>query len=213
MNFDLFDFPPNPADNFLPFDGIVNDYDVIFAPDKADFLLHELLTHIPWRHDEAMIGGKRIQTARQVAWYGDADFSYTYSGVSHIALPWNALLLPLKQRVESELVQVSPTQFNSCLLNLYQSGNEGMAWHSDDERELGKNTVIASLSFGATRKFAFKHKLSLEKREMWLKHGQLIVMRGTTQSHWQHAVMKSSKISEPRVNLTFRTIVGKEKAA
>ncbi|WP_373779548.1 alpha-ketoglutarate-dependent dioxygenase AlkB, partial [Neisseria dentiae] len=100
--------------------------------------------------------------------------------------------------------------FNSCLLNLYSDGLEGMAWHSDDEKELGRNTVIASVSFGATRKFAFKHKRTGEKRELMLSHGQLIVMRGETQSHWLHAVMKSAKIREPRVNLTFRTILQAE---
>ena len=96
--------------------------------------------------------------------------------------------------------------FNSCLLNRYEDGNQGMAWHSDDEAELGPETVIASVSFGATRKFAFRHRRTRRKFEMLLHHGQLIVMSGQTQAHWQHALMKSTRVTQPRVNLTFRTI-------
>lgn len=207
MNLDLFAAPPQPEANLLPYDGIVNDYGVIFATHRADALLDALLRDIPWRHDEAVIYGRRITTARKVAWYGDGAFSYTYSGITRTALPWSGVLPEIKRTVEARLAAVSPTVFNSCLLNLYSDGLEGMAWHSDDEKELGRNTVIASVSFGATRKFAFKYKRTGEKRELMLSHGQLLVMRGETQSHWLHAVMKSAKIHEPRVNLTFRTIL------
>ncbi len=207
MNLDLFDTPPAPEANLLPYDGIVNDYGVIFAAHRADALLDALLRDIPWRHDEAVVYGRHISTARKVAWYGDGAFSYTYSGITRTALPWSGVLPEIKRTVEARLAAVSSTVFNSCLLNLYSDGLEGMVWHSDDEQELGRNTVIASVSFGATRKFAFKHKRTGEKRELMLSHGQLIVMRGETQSHWLHAVMKSAKIHEPRVNLTFRTII------
>ncbi|MDO4226769.1 alpha-ketoglutarate-dependent dioxygenase AlkB [Neisseria sp.] len=207
MNLDLFDTPQQPEANLLPYDGIVNDYGVIFATHRADALLDALLRDIPWRHDEAVVYGRRITTARKVAWYGDGAFSYTYSGITRTALPWSGVLSEIKRTVEARLAAVSPTVFNSCLLNLYSDGLEGMAWHSDDEKELGRNTVIASVSFGATRKFAFKHKRTGEKRELMLSHGQLLVMRGETQSHWLHAVMKSAKIHEPRINLTFRTIL------
>lgn len=207
MNLDLFDTSPQPEANLLPYDGIVNDYGVIFAAHRVDALLDVLLRDIPWRHDEAVVYGRRISTARKVAWYGDGAFSYTYSGITRTALPWSGVLPEIKRTVEARLAAVSPAVFNSCLLNLYSDGLEGMAWHSDDEQELGRNTVIASVSFGATRKFAFKHKRTGEKRELMLSHGQLIVMRGETQSHWLHAVMKSAKIHEPRVNLTFRTII------
>lgn len=122
-------------------------------------------------------------------------------------LPWNGVLLEIKQKVERQLAALSPTVFNSCLLNLYANGLEGMAWHSDDEKALGENTVIASVSFGTARKFTFKHKQTGEKRELMLQHGRLIVMRGETQTHWRHAVMKSTRITEPRINLTFRTMV------
>lgn len=205
---DLFAPAADPTDNLLPADGIVNDYGQLFSTVEADALFAALLSEIPWRHDEAVIYGKHITTARKVAWYGDHAFSYTYSGITRTALPWNHTLLTIKARVEHALAPVSPTLFNSCLLNLYADGNEGMSWHSDDEKELGTHTVIASVSFGATRKFAFKHKRSGEKRELLLHHGQLIVMRGSTQRHWLHALMKSTRIQQPRVNLTFRTIRG-----
>ncbi|PAT40030.1 2OG-Fe(II) oxygenase [Vandammella animalimorsus] len=202
---DLFASAPDPAANLLPFDGIVNDYGAVFAPDEADGLLRYLLDEIPWRHDEAVMYGKRIVTARQVAWYGDAAFDYRYSGATRTALPWTETLLAIKARAEERIAAISPTRFNSCLLNLYADGAQGMAWHSDDEAELGPETVIASLSFGATRTFALRHRRSGEKREMRLQHGQLIVMCGATQSHWQHALMKSARVHAPRVNLTFRT--------
>lgn len=205
-NADLFLQTPDPAGNLLPYDGIVNDYGTLFSTSRADALFATLMHDIAWRHDEALIYGKRITTARQVAWYGDAAFDYTYSGVTRRALPWNAILLAIREKVESTIATISPTRFNSCLLNLYADGSQGMAWHSDDEKELGTNTVIASVSFGATRKFAFKHKRSGDKRELMLRHGQLIVMRGDTQTYWQHAIMKSARVHTPRISLTFRTI-------
>ncbi|WP_416190147.1 alpha-ketoglutarate-dependent dioxygenase AlkB family protein [Neisseria sp. CCUG17229] len=202
--FDLFQ-TSSPADNLLPYDGIVNDFGVILKPQEADNLFEDLLHNIPWQHDEAIIYGKHITTARQVAWYGDHTFGYTYSGIRRTALPWHPTLLSLKYTIEEHLQAISPTVFNSCLLNLYSDGLEGMGWHSDDEKELGNESIIASLSLGATRKFAFKHKHTAEKRELMLQHGQLIVMRDQTQQHWRHAVMKSTKIIAPRINLTFRT--------
>ncbi|MDO4248854.1 MAG: alpha-ketoglutarate-dependent dioxygenase AlkB [Neisseria sp.] len=208
MSLDLFAYPPDPQTNLLPYEGIVNDYGVILSQHEADACLKALLNDIAWRHDQALIYGKLITTARQVAWYGEGAFSYTYSGITRRALAWTPLLLQLKQQVERHLQAVSPTVFNSCLLNRYANGNEGMAWHSDDEKELGRRTVIASLSFGAERKFALRHKKTREKREIMLQHGQLIVMRGDTQQYWQHAIMKSSRVTEERISLTFRTYGG-----
>ncbi|OAM31247.1 2OG-Fe(II) oxygenase [Eikenella longinqua] len=207
---DLFPASADPHTNLLPCDGILNDHGIIFTPAEADACLHTLLHEIPWRHDQVRLYGKTITTARQTAWYGEAGAAYTYSGITRQPLPWTTFLLRLKERVEQHLHAVSPTLFNTCLLNRYRHGGEGMGWHSDDEAELGTNTVIASLSFGATRKFAFRHNQTREKREILLHHGQLVVMRGETQHHWQHAVMKSSKISEERVSLTFRIYVGKD---
>ncbi len=197
----LFGEHADPQVNLLPCDGIVNDYGSVFT-DEADALLAWLLAEIPWQHDEIRLYGKRIVTARRIAWYGDDAFDYRYSGVNHRARIWTPPLRALRDRVDT-LVGV---HFNSCLLNRYEDGNQGMAWHSDDEAELGPETAIASVSFGATRKFAFRHRHTRQKVEMLLHHGQLIVMRGQTQAHWQHALMKSTRVTQPRVNLTFRTI-------
>lgn len=200
---DLFSDLPYQQTNLLPYDGIVDDYGRILNEQEADHYLNLLLNSVQWEHDKVSIMGKIITTQRQVAWFGDQLFKYTYSGVVHHARLWVPELIDLKKRVEN-IVQ---TQFNSCLLNLYEDGSQGMAWHSDDEDALGRNTVIASLSLGATRKFVLKHKRNNEKVELNLPHGQLIVMRGDTQHHWLHAIMKSTKVTEPRINLTFRTFI------
>lgn len=192
--------------NILPYDGEVIYYGHVVSEDKTKQYYNALLQEIPWQHDEALIYGKRIITKRKVAWYGDDSYNYTYSKTTKTALPWTKTLLELKELVENNC----GTKFNSCLLNLYHDGDEGMAWHSDDEKALGKNTVIGSLSFGAVRKFSFKHKQTGEKRELILDNGSLLVMKGTTQTHWLHRLPKSTKIKHPRINLTFRTIVPDE---
>ena len=147
--------------------------------------------------------GKKIITKRKVAWYGEDEFSYTYSKVTKKAVPWTKELLFLKKLIEHKTGE----QFNSCLLNLYHSGDEGMAWHSDGEKDLKKNGAIGSLSFGAERKFAFKHKESKEKIDLYLEHGSLIIMKGKTQTHWLHRLPPTKKIKTPRINLTFRSII------
>lgn len=202
---DLFSKPPNPNDNLLPYDGIVNYYGKIMPHTQAQHYLQQLLNTIEWRNDEAVIYGKHIITKRKVAWYGDNAFSYTYSGVTKQALAWSKELVELKKLTE----QLTGDKFNSCLLNLYHDGNEGMAWHSDDEKALGKNTTIASLSFGAERKFGFKHKRDKDTLNVYvtLEHGSLLVMKGTTQTNWLHRLPPTTKVTAPRVNLTFRTIV------
>src|SRR5690606_35552282 len=151
----------------------------------------------------AIIFGKEIITKRKVAWYGDKPFEYTYSNTTKLALPWTKELLELKIKIETQTGET----FNSCLLNLYHSGEEGMAWHSDAEKDLLKNGAIGSLSFGAERKFAFKHKVSQETVSLILENGSLLVMKDTTQSHWLHRLPPTKRISKPRVNLTFRMIV------
>ncbi len=147
--------------------------------------------------------GKRYITKRKTAWYGDAAFEYSYSNTTKTALPWTPELLEIKNSVE----KLTGHSFNSCLLNFYHNGNEGMSWHSDDEPELGENPIIASLSFGAPRKFSFKHKITKETVSVLLEHGSLLVMKGATQAHWLHAIPKSTKVKTPRINLTFRTII------
>lgn len=188
---------------YLPHDGSSVYYGIIWNSDEADHYLEELLTNIAWKNDEAILFGKRIITKRKVAWYGDHAFEYTYSNTTKRALPWTAALQKIKQKVEERTGE----SFNSCLLNLYHDGAEGMAWHSDSESELKKNGAIASVSFGAERKFAFKHKVSKEKIDVQLAHGSLLVMSSTTQQHWLHRLPPTKKVSLPRVNLTFRTMV------
>lgn len=202
-----FDFPADPDRNLLPRDGCVNDYGRLFSDRHADRLFAALMAQTEWRHDEIVLCSRRITASRQTAWYGEPGLAYTYSGITRRALPWNSVLLEIKQAVEARIAARSPAAFNSCLLNLYQNGTQGMAWHSDDEPELGPRPVIASLSLGAARKFAFKHRTGGEKTALMLEHGQLIVMHGTTQRYWLHALMKTARESRPRINLTFRVIL------
>jgi alkylated DNA repair dioxygenase AlkB len=196
-------FGDDPAVNLLPRDGTVNYFGQILGPDQARRYYEALLQTVPWKNDEASIFGRHIVTARKVAWYGDADYSYTYSGTTKQALVWTRELLALKGIVE----KLTGAKFNSCLLNLYHDGNEGMAWHSDDETSLVKNSTIASLSFGAERKFCFKHKQTQQVVSILLETGSLLVMKDATQTYWRHCLPKSKKIKSPRINLTFRTMV------
>lgn len=195
-------FGTDPSANLLPYDGLVNYHGPILSPEQTQAYFETLLHTIPWKNDEAVIFGKRIITARKVAWYGDSAFSYTYSGTTKQALAWTAELALLKSLVE----QITGTRFNSCLLNLYHDGSEGMAWHSDDEKSLASDSSIASISLGAEREFRFKHKRHEDKAAVLLESGSLLVMQGSTQTHWLHSIPKSKKIKTPRINLTFRTM-------
>lgn len=199
---DLFGFTADSSRNLLPQDGEVYYYGRVMGLPEADRFLEELLK-LEWKNDQAIIFGKKIITKRKVAWYADRPFEYTYSNVTKIALPWTPALLQLKELAETKTGET----YNSCLLNLYHDGSEGMAWHSDGETDLKKNGAIASLSFGAERKFAFKHKASAQKVEILLEHGSLLVMKGVTQTYWLHRLPPTKKISRIRINLTFRTIV------
>lgn len=196
-------FGCNPTANLLPYDGTVNYHGPVMNVAEADRYLAALLANVPWKHDELVMFGRRIVTLRQVAWFGDAGCAYTYSGTTKQAVPWNAELLDLKALVE----RLTQCTYNSCLANLYHNGSDGMAWHSDDEKELAPCATIASLSFGAERKFSFKHKRTQETTSLMLEHGSLLAMRDTTQLHWLHSLPKTKKITTPRINLTFRTIL------
>jgi alkylated DNA repair dioxygenase AlkB len=150
-----------------------------------------------------MIFGKRIVTKRMTGWYGEKEFDYTYSKITRKARLWTPELIELKNLVE----QKTGLNFNSCLLNLYHTGEEGMSWHSDAEAELGPDPAIASLSLGAERKFVLKNKLSGEKVTVELENGSLLLMKGQTQKNWLHSLPKTKKVKEPRINLTFRRII------
>jgi len=200
----LFDDTHDTERNLLPKDGVVRYYGKTMDRPAADRYLETLLTTINWKNDEAIIFGKKVVTKRKVAWYGDKPFEYTYSKITKEALLWTKELLELKDIAERETGET----YNSCLLNLYHTGEEGMAWHSDGETDLKKDGAIASFSFGAERKFSFKHKTSKEKIDVVLEHGSLLLMAGTTQTHWLHRLPPTKLINKPRVNLTFRTIEG-----
>lgn len=163
---DLFGNSTDSTKNLLPQDGIVNYYGKIFTRTEADHYLDSLLHTIEWKNDEAFIMGKLIITKRKVAWYGDTGFEYTYSNRTKKALPWTKELQELKSKAEAETGET----FNACLLNLYHTGEEGMAWHSDGEKDLKKNGAIGSLSFGAERKFSFKNKSTKETVSLLLEH-------------------------------------------
>ncbi len=199
-NVDLFD--NQTVKNILPYDGITNYHGVFLSTKESVFYYKNLLNTINWENDEAIIFGKRIITKRKVAWYGAEEFSYTYSKVTKTATLWTPELLSLKEKVEKE----SGETYNSCLLNLYHSGDEGMAYHSDGEKMLKKNGAIASVSLGAERKFSFKHKKTKERIDVFLERGSLLVMKDVTQTHWLHRLPPTKKVSSPRINLTFRTI-------
>jgi len=189
--------------NLLAYDGTVIYYGKTMPLEKANYYLEALLNNVSWKQDEAVIFGRHILTKRKVAWYGDHDFEYTYSNITKQALPWTKELLELKAIAEQETGET----YNSCLLNLYHTGDEGMAWHSDGEKDLKKNGAIGSMSFGAERKFSFKHKRSKETVSLLLEHGSMLVMKDDTQTNWLHRLPPTKKIMTPRVNLTFRTII------
>jgi len=193
-------FRQSGTDNLLPHDGVVRYLGPVFDAKESVGVFEALKKTIPWAHDEVVMFGKRITTARMVAWYGDEAFAYAYSGTCKQAHPWNPLLRELEDKAEL----LSGSSFNSCLLNFYQHGGEGMTWHSDDEKSLVADSCIASMSFGAERKFSFKHKQTKQVITLTLENGSLLLMEGETQRYWHHALPKTKTVSAPRINLTFR---------
>lgn len=189
--------------NLLPYQGDVSYFGKIMSDQEAGRFFKFLLHEIPWESDCVIMFGKRIETKRKVAWYADAPLEYTYSKITKKAQIFNEGLLELKQISE----EISGEQYNSCLLNLYHDGSEGMAYHSDGEPDLKPGGAIASLSFGAERKFSFKHKKTGERVDLQLENGSLMVMKGITQKHWFHRLPPTKKIKSARINLTFRTVV------
>ncbi|UKJ06478.1 alpha-ketoglutarate-dependent dioxygenase AlkB family protein [Solitalea lacus] len=200
---DLFGNELTAETNLLPYDGEVNYYGRIMSRVQANAYFENLLHSIQWKNDEAIILGKHIITKRKAAWYGNEKYAYTYSNTTKQALAWTNELIELKNLVE----ETCNYNFNSCLLNLYHTGEEGMAWHSDDEKSLGVNTTIASLTLGAERKFSYKHKQTKQTVSLFLENGSLLIMKGATQTNWLHRLPPTKKVSLPRINLTFRTII------
>lgn len=195
-------FDPEPIE-LLPHDGSTSYLGQIMTEEEARSYFDVLLNRIAWKHDEAKLFGKHYITKRKAAWYGNDNYKYSYSNTTKEALAWTPELLKLKTRVET----VSNDSYNSCLLNLYHDGNEGIAWHSDDEKTLKPRATIASLSLGAVRKFSFKHKETQETVSVMLENGSLLLMQGATQENWLHRLPPTKKVYTPRINLTFRTIL------
>ncbi|HNC76938.1 MAG TPA: alpha-ketoglutarate-dependent dioxygenase AlkB, partial [Pseudomonadales bacterium] len=167
-------------------------------------LFEQLNSAIPWRQDEITLFGKRHRLPRLQAWYGDPGASYRYSGLLLQPTPWQPLLNEIRRQVET----LTGLRFNSALANLYRDGNDAMGWHSDDEAELGVDPAIASVSFGASRRFLLRHRRRKDppRIEILLTDGSLLLMAGPLQTHWHHALPRSRGVSEPRINLTFRLI-------
>ncbi|MBC7383962.1 MAG: alpha-ketoglutarate-dependent dioxygenase AlkB [Bacteroidia bacterium] len=190
--------------NLLPRDGEVILYADFVNQIVADQWFNLLLKEIEWQQQEIMLFGKKIKQPRLSAWYGDEKTAYTYSGLTLEPIPFFSGLTDIKNKIE----QVVGTNFNSVLLNLYRCGNDSMGWHSDNEKELGLNPIIASLSLGSTRNFNFRHRnikgLHVKSK---LTHGSLLLMQDKTQHYWQHSLPKTKATTTPRINLTFRRIV------
>jgi len=192
-----------PGKTILSVDGKVIFYNNFFSTDESDKLFNELYSGTEWQQETIQIFGKRTPIPRLTAWYGDAGKTYIYSGIEQHPCPWTPTLSSIKARIE----KVAEVKFNSVLLNLYRNGRDSVAWHSDDEPELGQNPIIGSVSFGSTRRFSFKHKQIKERKvEIDLPHGSFLLMQGETQHYWRHQIAKTTKDVSPRINLTFRII-------
>lgn len=184
--------------NLLPRDGTVFYRAALLGQAAADSSFEALMAADFWQQDEVVMFGRRRILSRKMAWFGDVP--YGYAGSLKLPVAWDAEVLRVKTLVEAEC----GCSFNSCLLNRYADGGEGMGWHADNESTLVPGATIASVSFGAERLFRFKHRTTHEQVELALQHGSLLLMEGETQSHWVHALPKSRRIVAPRINLTFR---------
>ncbi|WP_027159671.1 alpha-ketoglutarate-dependent dioxygenase AlkB family protein [Methylobacter luteus] len=192
------------GDNRLPFDGELYLVRQFYRPPESDRLLAILTAELDWREEDIFIFGRWVKVPRLMCWYGDADAHYSYSGVDHAPLPWTAELQAIRDKVERQCRY----RFNSVLANLYRDGRDSMGCHADNEKELGPNPVIASLSFGDERLFRLHHKKRKKASlDIVLGHGDLLLMAGTMQHHWLHALPKTKQLKKPRINLTFRRIL------
>lgn len=182
--------------------GMLKYFPNMFGEKEATVLYHQLQHTILWQEKSIIIFGREVMQPRLVAWYGDEGIAYTYSGKTLTALPWTADLRKIKERAEA----MTGETFNSVLCNFYRNGQDSMGWHSDDEKELGEEPAIASVSFGTQRKFVLKEKNGSDKTELILDNGSLLFMYGRCQQHYKHALPKSMRVSQGRINLTFRRI-------
>jgi alkylated DNA repair dioxygenase AlkB len=192
-------------ENILPRHGETYLYPGFFSEQESDRFFEDLLKNIKWEQMAIRIFGKTVLQPRLTAWFADKGIHYTYSGLTPVAFEWTDALLDIKQRVEKKC----GVTFNSALLNLYRNGKDSMGWHRDNEKALGRDPVVASVSFGATRNFRLRdYATKKEMIEMDLGHGSFLLMRGETQHFWEHAVPKTNKRVGERINITFRSVSG-----
>ena len=185
-------------------DAEIRFYENFFDQSECELLFKNLVEKVNWRNDKIKIFNKEVSIPRLSSWYGNAGLSYSYSGLKLEPNEWNEELLIIKEKIENHL----GIQFNSVLINLYRDGKDSMGWHKDDEKELGINPIIASVSLGQERPFQLKHihnKVHGTKT-IQLSDGSLLLMQGATQHFWKHQIPKTSRQIKPRINLTFRTI-------
>jgi alkylated DNA repair dioxygenase AlkB len=196
--------PQNSDENLLPKDGVLTYRPELFAPDEAHYYLEKLIHTIQWSRPSFKMYGKEYPIPRMAAWYGDPETTYKYSGITNVPLPWTPELIEIKNRTE----KASGGSYNSVLLNYYRDGGDHMSWHADDEKSLGIDPLIASISLGQPRKFAVKHRYekSISPISLELASGSLVLMKGSMQEHWHHRIHPSKKPMGPRINLTFRTV-------
>lgn len=198
-------FEPDDATEdgeILPHDGSARLHTGFVPGDEADEILTRLTDEVPWATHHLVLFGRKMTEPRLSAWIGDTGVSYAYSGIERTPERWTPTLADLRARCE----ETTKTAFNSVLANLYRSGDDSMGWHADDEPELGPEPVIASLSFGAERRFDFKHRVSGRTVSVTLPHGSLLVMSGATQACWKHRIARTKAVTTPRINLTYRFV-------
>ena len=202
--YSLFGIDPDSSNlNLLPMDGSAQYYPDFISKEESTSLIDQLQKSLYWEADQLMMFGKLVITRRKVAWVGDPECTYTYSGIKRNPQSWTPELLSMKTQLED----LTQSEFNSCLLNFYHDGADGMGWHSDDEKELDSLSPIASVSLGSTRKFAFRHKKEKSTTSLFLENGSALIMNAPTQQFWQHALLKTKTVHTPRINLTFRKII------
>tara|TARA_B100000795_G_scaffold10948_1_gene7665 strand:- start:4594 stop:5208 length:615 start_codon:yes stop_codon:yes gene_type:complete len=185
----------------------IQDGEYIYIPDfysggKANVYLKAIMEKIEWKQESMNMYGKQILFPRLTSWYGESNKPYSFSGITLNPHPWSEELIKIKKDIEP----LAHVKFNSVLLNRYRNGNDSISWHTDAEKELGTDPVIASVNFGAERTFQLKHIETKERIDIILKHGSLLIMKGKLQHFWQHQVPKTKKIKTERINLTFRVI-------
>jgi alkylated DNA repair dioxygenase AlkB len=202
MQGDLFNSIPEPGETIIINNGEYRYFPNFFKKPQSDSYLGAFKEKIQWRQESMNMYGKELKFPRLTSWYGDQDKPYTFSGITLKPNRWNDELLEIKEAIEP----IAGVEFNSVLLNLYRDGNDSISWHTDAEKELGTNPVIASANFGVQRTFQLRHMQTKERINIELSHGSLLIMQGELQHYWQHQVPKRKNIQGPRVNLTFRVI-------